>query len=64
VCVVLISTDWGIFMGVQGGVTDLVKLVTRQMVAGRSTMEFGLHQPLAWDSPLPPIGECHHAANP
>jgi hypothetical protein len=25
----------GVFIGVQGGVTDLVKLVTRQVVVGR-----------------------------
>jgi hypothetical protein len=35
VCVDLISTNRGVFIGVQGGVTDLVKSVTRQMVAGR-----------------------------
>jgi hypothetical protein len=36
VCVcVLISTDRAIFIGVQGGVIDLVKLVTRQVVADR-----------------------------
>jgi hypothetical protein len=34
VCV-LISTNRGVFIGVQRGVTDLVKLVTRQLVAGR-----------------------------
>jgi hypothetical protein len=33
VCV-LISTDRGVFIGVQG-VTDLIKSVTRQVVAGR-----------------------------
>jgi hypothetical protein len=27
-------------------------------------MEFGLHRPSAWDSPLPPLGECHREANP
>jgi hypothetical protein len=32
---VLISTGRGVFIGVQGGVTDLVKLVTRQVVAGQ-----------------------------
>jgi hypothetical protein len=32
-CGVLISTDRGVFVGVQGGVTDLVKSVTRQVVA-------------------------------
>jgi hypothetical protein len=26
-------------------------------------MEFGLHRPSAWDSPLPPLGECHREAN-
>jgi hypothetical protein len=35
VCVALISTGRGVFIGVQGGVTDLVKSVTRQVVAGR-----------------------------
>jgi hypothetical protein len=35
VCVALISTGRGVFIGVQVGVTDLVKLVTRQVVAGR-----------------------------
>jgi hypothetical protein len=35
VCVALISTGRGVFIGVQGGVTDLVKLVTRQVVADR-----------------------------
>jgi hypothetical protein len=34
VCV-LIFTSRGVFIRVQGGVTDLVKLVTRQVVAGR-----------------------------
>jgi hypothetical protein len=34
-CVVLISTERGVFIGVQRGVTDLVKSVTRQAVAGR-----------------------------
>jgi hypothetical protein len=34
VCV-LISTVRGVFIGVQGGVTDLVKSVTHQVVAGR-----------------------------
>jgi hypothetical protein len=29
----LISTDRGVFIGVQGWVTDLVKSVTRQVVA-------------------------------
>jgi hypothetical protein len=28
-----ISTDRGVFIGVQGGVTDLVKSVTHQVVA-------------------------------
>jgi hypothetical protein len=31
----LISTSRGVFIGVQGGVTDLVKLVTHQVVAVR-----------------------------
>jgi hypothetical protein len=35
VCVTLISTGSGVFIGVQGGVTDLVKSVTLQLVAGR-----------------------------
>jgi hypothetical protein len=34
-CGALISTDMGVFIGVQGGVTDLVKFVTHQVVAGR-----------------------------
>jgi hypothetical protein len=34
VCV-LISTDRGVFIGVQGEVSDLVKSVTRQVVVGR-----------------------------
>jgi hypothetical protein len=34
VCV-LISTGRGVFIGVQGGVTDMVKSVTRQVVPGR-----------------------------
>jgi hypothetical protein len=33
VCVALISTDRGVFIGVQGGVTNLVKSVTCQVVA-------------------------------
>jgi hypothetical protein len=33
VSVALISTDRGVFIGVQGGVADLVKSVTRQVVA-------------------------------
>jgi hypothetical protein len=33
VCV-LISTGRGVFIGVQGGVTDLVKSVTHHVVAG------------------------------
>jgi hypothetical protein len=35
VCVTLISTGRDVFIGVQGGVTDLIKLVTCQVVAGR-----------------------------
>jgi hypothetical protein len=35
VSVAFISTDRGLFIGVQGGVTDLVKSVTCQVVAGR-----------------------------
>jgi hypothetical protein len=34
-CVALISTSRGVFIGVQGGVTDLVKLVTCQVFANR-----------------------------
>jgi hypothetical protein len=34
VCV-LISIDRGVFIGVQGGVTDLVKSVTGQVVVGQ-----------------------------
>jgi hypothetical protein len=34
-CVVLISTSRGVFIGVQGGVTNLVKSVTHQVVADR-----------------------------
>jgi hypothetical protein len=26
-------------------------------------MKFDLHRPSAWDSSLPPLGECHHEAN-
>jgi hypothetical protein len=33
VSVALISTSSGVFLGVQGGVTDLVKSVTRQVMA-------------------------------
>jgi hypothetical protein len=33
VCV-LISTGRGVFIGFQGGVTDLVKLVTHEVMAG------------------------------
>jgi hypothetical protein len=32
---VLISTGRGVFIGVQGGVTDLVKSITHQVVADR-----------------------------
>jgi hypothetical protein len=35
VCVALISTSRGLIIGVQGGVTDLVKSVTHQVVADR-----------------------------
>jgi hypothetical protein len=35
VCVALISTGRGVFIGVQGGVTDLVKSITRQVVVSR-----------------------------
>jgi hypothetical protein len=37
----LISTSRGVFIGVQGGVTDLVKLVTRQVVADLATWPGG-----------------------
>jgi hypothetical protein len=40
VCV-LISTGTGVFIGVQGGVTDLVKPVTHQVVAGRPSHKAG-----------------------
>jgi hypothetical protein len=40
VCV-LISTGRGVFIGVQGGVTDLVKSVTHQVVVGRPSHEVG-----------------------
>jgi hypothetical protein len=35
VCVALISTGMGVFIGVQGRVTDLVKLVTLQVVVSQ-----------------------------
>jgi hypothetical protein len=35
VCVALISNGRAVFTGVQGGVTDLVKLVTHQVVPGQ-----------------------------
>jgi hypothetical protein len=41
VCVALIFTNRGLFIGVQGGVTDLVMLVTRQVVTGRPSHEAG-----------------------
>jgi hypothetical protein len=41
VCVALISTSRGVFIGVQGGVTDLVKSVTYQVVAGRPSHVVG-----------------------
>jgi hypothetical protein len=31
---------------------------------GQLAKEFGLHQPSAWDSPAPHLGECHREANP
>jgi hypothetical protein len=50
VCVALISTGRGVFIGVQGGVTDLVKSVTCQVVAGRpwslASTDFQLEIPL------------------
>jgi hypothetical protein len=39
--VALISTGRGVFIGVQGGVVDLVKLVTCQVVAGRPSHVVG-----------------------
>jgi hypothetical protein len=41
VCVALISTGRGVFIGVQGRVTDLVKSVTCQVVALRPNHEVG-----------------------
>jgi hypothetical protein len=41
VSVALISTGRRVFIGVQGGVTNLVKLVTRQVVAGRPSHMVG-----------------------
>jgi hypothetical protein len=41
VCDALISTDRGVFIGVQGGVTDLVKSVTQQVVADRPSHVVG-----------------------
>jgi hypothetical protein len=38
---VLISTSRGVFIGFQGGVTDLVKSVTRHVVAGRPSHVVG-----------------------
>jgi hypothetical protein len=35
VSVALISIGRGVFIGIQGGVIDLAKSVTRQVVAGR-----------------------------
>jgi hypothetical protein len=40
VCV-LISTGRGVFIGVQGGVTDLVKSVTHHVVASRPSQVTG-----------------------
>jgi hypothetical protein len=42
VSVALISTDRGVFIGVQGGVTDLVKLVTHEVLAGLAMWPTGL----------------------
>jgi hypothetical protein len=66
---VLNSTGRGVFIGVQGGVTDLVKSVTHQVVIGWASHMVGatgsgLHRLLASDSLLPPLGECHHEADP
>jgi hypothetical protein len=44
---VLISTGRGVFIGVQGGVTDLVKLVTHEVVAGRPSYMAGRPRGLA-----------------
>jgi hypothetical protein len=41
VCI-LISTGRGVFIGVQGEVTDLVKSVTRKVVVGRRSHVAGL----------------------
>jgi hypothetical protein len=41
VCVAFISTGRGVFIGVQGGVIDLVKSVTCQVVAGRPSHVVG-----------------------
>jgi hypothetical protein len=50
---VLISTSRGVFIGVQGGVTDLVKLVTHQVVAGQPSHVAGQPQdPTSTDSRL------------
>jgi hypothetical protein len=40
-CVALISTGRGVFIVVQGEVTDLVKLVTHQVVSGRPSHMVG-----------------------
>jgi hypothetical protein len=51
---VLISTGrGGVFIGVQGGVTNLVKSVTHQVVVGRpSHMVGGTQDPASIDSHL------------
>jgi hypothetical protein len=41
VCVALISTGRVVFIGVQGVITDLVKSVTRQVVAGQPSLVVG-----------------------
>jgi hypothetical protein len=41
VCVALISTGMGLFIGGQGGVIDLVKSVTHQVVASRPSLMAG-----------------------
>jgi hypothetical protein len=56
VCVVLISSTRGVFIGVQGGVTNLVKLKTHQVVADwpshgvqpRPTFSLGFPSTASW----------------
>jgi hypothetical protein len=56
VCV-LISTSRGVFIGVQGGVIDLVKLVTRQVMAGWPSHVAGRPGDLATRQRPRPIGQ-------